>query len=88
MHPGRVSANFWIFYNKQTEPPLHKMMFKSYPDSMNQANCNILNWNVRGLNAAARRDCVREFVEQLKATIICLQETKLSHVDDAVIVEN
>ena len=38
---------------------------KSYPDSMDQANCNIINWKVRGLNAAARRDCVREMMFKL-----------------------
>lgn len=39
---------------------------------------NILCWNVRGLNGRARRDVVRTLVSQENATVVCLQETKLS----------
>jgi exonuclease III len=45
---------------------------------MSQKNCDILCWNVRGLNAAARRDSIRNMVATSGATIVCLQETKLA----------
>lgn len=48
-------------------------------------NCIIFNWNVRGLNCNARRQVVRDLVSDNHGTIVCLQETKLSSVDDAVI---
>lgn len=48
-------------------------------------NCTIFNWNVRGLNGTARRQIVRDMVSDHHGTIVCLQETKLSLVDDAVI---
>jgi exonuclease III len=35
-------------------------------------------WNVRGLNGRARRNVVREFLVQHRATVVCLQETKVS----------
>lgn len=45
----------------------------------------IVCWNVRGLNTPARRDAVRDIVRDCKASIACLQETKLAIVDDALI---
>jgi hypothetical protein len=36
-----------------------------------------LAWNVRGLNARARRNVVREFVVQERPTLVCILETKL-----------
>jgi exonuclease III len=45
---------------------------------MSQRNCNLLCWNVRGLNARARRDSVRSTVASSGATLVCLQETKFS----------
>jgi exonuclease III len=47
--------------------------------------CTVLNWNVRGLNNPARRQVVRDLVADHHGTIVCLQETKLQTVDDAVI---
>lgn len=41
---------------------------------------NILFWNVRGLNAHARRSSVREFVLQEKISLLCVQETKMVSV--------
>lgn len=38
---------------------------------------NIFVWNVRSLNSRARRDVVREFVSQERASVVCLVETKL-----------
>jgi exonuclease III len=40
-------------------------------------NCCILSWNVRGLNAHAKRESVRQTILSTNATIICLQETKI-----------
>lgn len=36
-------------------------------------------WNVRGLNAQARRNTVKEFLLQHRPSIVCLQETKISN---------
>jgi exonuclease III len=66
---------------------------------MSQHNCKILSWNVRGLNEVDRRDSVQpSFVPGLNvsmlsttvrdtgSTIVCLQETKLTTIDDATIL--
>jgi exonuclease III len=42
----------------------------------------MLNWNVRGLNAPVRRCAVRDMAGDVKTTVICLQETKLQHIDN------
>jgi hypothetical protein len=39
---------------------------------MNENNCVIFNWNVRGLNAAARRQVVRDMVTDNHANLVCL----------------
>jgi exonuclease III len=52
---------------------------------MSQKNVIIANWNGRGLNATARRDAVRDLARDTHTTIICLQETKLQHIDDQII---
>ena len=54
---------------------------------MAQKNVNLLDWNPRGLNNKARRDAVRDLVRDTHATIVCLQETKLDMVDNAIISE-
>lgn len=54
---------------------------------MNENNCVILNWNVRGLNGAGRRQVVRDLVTDHHANVVCLQETKLHLVDDRIIAE-
>lgn len=41
----------------------------------------VLCWNVRGLNQRARRDMVRETISTTLCHIACLQETKLSEID-------
>ena len=41
-------------------------------------------WNVRGLNDCARRSVVREFLLQHRASVVCLQETKLSQICNAL----
>lgn len=47
----------------------------------------MLNWNVRGLNNPNRRDVVRDMVTSTRATIVCLQETKLQCFDDRLIAQ-
>jgi len=42
------------------------------PVLMAQHNCQILNWNVRGLNNGSRQDSVNELVRSTGATIVCL----------------
>jgi exonuclease III len=49
-------------------------------------NYSILSWNVRGLNAKARRDAVRTLVDAKRASHICLQETKLNSVTDELMI--
>lgn len=48
---------------------------------------NIMIWNVRGLNARARRSSVREFVVQERVSLLCLQETKMVDVPPALVNE-
>jgi exonuclease III len=52
---------------------------------MAQLNCQLLNWNVRGLNDGARQDSVSELVRTTGATIVCLQETKMQVMDHNVV---
>ena len=52
---------------------------------MAQLNCQVLNWNVRGLNDGARQDLVSELVRTTGATIVCLQETKMQAMERNVV---
>ena len=54
---------------------------------MSQKNVNLLCWNVRGLNAAARRASVRTTVTSSGASIVCLQETKIAHWTTHLVVD-
>jgi hypothetical protein len=47
----------------------------------------LLSWNVRGLNAQVRRSGVRDMVAAVKATVACLQETKLQAISEAMVAE-
>ena len=40
----------------------------------------ILNWNVRGLNEAARRETVVQLVKDNQPLLVCFQETKLQNI--------
>jgi exonuclease III len=53
----------------------------------NTPNCIALNWNVRSLNAPARRQVVKEMVADHRCNIVCLQETKMQSVDDRIVAE-
>lgn len=48
---------------------------------MNNNDLKFFNWNVRGLNCAARREAVKLLIQQAHRHIVCLQETKLSQID-------
>lgn len=50
-------------------------------------NFNILVWNVRGLNARARRDTLRVVAGLANAAIVCLQETKLRDISPFMVSE-
>jgi hypothetical protein len=52
----------------------------------NNANHVLLNWNVGGLNNPARKHVVRELIRDHKCQTVCLQESKLQHIDDAMII--
>lgn len=41
-------------------------------------NFNVLVWNVRGLNARSRRNALRGVCDEAKASIACVQETKMN----------
>ena len=49
------------------------------------ANTTVICWNVRGLNAIARRDNVRTLIGDACAHVVCLVETKLSTVNSWLI---
>lgn len=44
-------------------------------------NIKIMCWNVRGQNSRDRRDNVRTLLNEIRATIVCLVETKLHSVE-------
>lgn len=48
-------------------------------------NTSIVSWNVRGLNARARQDVVRTLVDDIRPTIIYLQETKLAVISQYIV---
>ena len=50
--------------------------------------CILLDWNVRGLDCAARRKVVRDLVQDTGATIVCMQETKMQMIDRGVVCES
>jgi exonuclease III len=52
---------------------------------MSQENFFLLNLNVRGLNAPIKRSGVKEMVQAVHATAVCLQETKLQVFYDNLI---
>lgn len=54
---------------------------------MSEQRCQILNWNVRGLNGAARRKVLHELAVDTRCTIACLQETKLASIQDYIVGE-
>jgi exonuclease III len=49
------------------------------------ASNNILIWNVRGLNSGTHQDALCSLVDAERPSLVCIQETKLSQIDDYVI---
>lgn len=58
-----------------------------YMFPMLDQNCVIMNWNVRGLNNSARRKVVKDLTREKRATVACLQETKLEVIDKDLVTE-
>jgi len=54
---------------------------------MSEQKCHILNWNVRGINGAARRKVVYDLAVDTGCTIACLQDTKLAVIQDSTVGE-
>jgi len=54
---------------------------------MTTKNCNIMCWNVRGLNDGAKRAAVCNQIISTEATVVCLQETKISSWTHNLLVE-
>ena len=48
---------------------------------------SIVCWNVRGLNNPAKRKAVKEFLDTTKASLVCLQETKMDVIDSFVVMQ-
>ena len=48
---------------------------------MNNRHWSILCWNIRGLNATEKHNAVRDKIEESGCSVICLQETKMQHID-------
>ena len=47
---------------------------------------NFLIWNVRGLNDKTQRDNLRKVVNDARPTVVCIQETKLSHISERDVI--
>jgi exonuclease III len=43
----------------------------------------ILCWNIRGINSTNKWTAIRSKISETKCDIICLQETKRAHFDQA-----
>ncbi|XP_073354886.1 uncharacterized protein [Aegilops tauschii subsp. strangulata] len=47
----------------------------------------LICWNVRGLNNPAKRKAVKEYIDTVKSSLVCLQETKLDVIDKYTIMQ-
>ena len=45
-----------------------------------QKSWNVLNWNIRGLNDAAKQRAVKAKIEESACDVLCLQKTKMESV--------
>lgn len=54
---------------------------------MTSKNCNLLCWNVRGLNDGVKRASVKNQIIAIGATIVCLQETNINAWTRSLLME-
>lgn len=54
---------------------------------MDWTNCNIISWNVRGLDLKAKQDVVQETITSSFVAVACLHETKLDVFDNHLAME-
>lgn len=54
---------------------------------MSAKDCNVMCWNVRGLNDGVKRASVRNLIISSGATVVCLQETKTPVWNSNLILE-
>ena len=45
----------------------------------------LLSWNVRGLNNPQKREVCKNILKEWRYDIVCLQETKLSSLNSALV---
>ena len=45
----------------------------------------LLSWNVRGLNNPKKREVCKNLLKEWRYDIVCLQETKLSSLNSALV---
>jgi exonuclease III len=50
-------------------------------DSTSHRSWNVLNWNIRGLNADDKQTAIRNKIEESDCSIFYIQETKMSNID-------
>ena len=48
-------------------------------------NTTLMSWNVHGLNERAHRDNVHMLVDDVRPSIVCLQETKLNVISEYLV---
>jgi exonuclease III len=55
---------------------------------MAAADMMLLSWNVRGMNAPIKRAAVHDMMESVKASVACIQETKIQMFNDQLLAES
>jgi exonuclease III len=68
-------------------PEVHLLLVVSLVVTFSMAAENILVWNIRGLNANACRDALRELVVAERPSIVCLQETKVAIISNSDVLQ-
>jgi hypothetical protein len=54
---------------------------------MAASNLVLLNWNVRELNAPIKPSSLHDMATSVHATMVCIQEMKLCHIDERLVLE-